>query len=91
VYGRSGRLVNKNIASPKLASASRVPDIVHAPCAKPAMRPESRDALLTTIATDQGWIEDVRFGRTASFAEIAEREEQGELAARRSFLIASLL
>jgi site-specific DNA recombinase len=42
------------------------------------MRPESRDALLTAIAKARGWIDDIRFGRSASFAEIAEREAQGE-------------
>jgi hypothetical protein len=42
------------------------------------MRPESRDALLTAIAKARGWIDDMRLGRIASFAEIAEREAQGE-------------
>jgi hypothetical protein len=45
-----------------------------APCAKPAMRPESRDALLTAIAKARGWIDNIRLGRIASFAGIAERE-----------------
>jgi hypothetical protein len=40
------------------------------------MRPESRDALLTTIAKVRGWIDDIRLGRLGSFAEIAEREVQ---------------
>jgi hypothetical protein len=31
------------------------------------MRPESRDALLTAIAKARGWVDDIRFGRTASF------------------------
>jgi site-specific DNA recombinase len=55
-----------------------VKGIVHAPCAKPAMKPESRDALLTTIVKARGWIDDIRLGRIASFAEIAKREAQGE-------------
>ena len=59
-------------------SFAAVKGIVHAPCAKPAMRPENRDALLTAIAKARGWIDDIRFGRSASFAEIAEREGQGE-------------
>ena len=42
------------------------------------MKPESRDALLTAIVRARGWIDDVRVGRVASFAEIAEREAQGE-------------
>jgi hypothetical protein len=37
------------------------------------MRPESRDALLAAIAKARGWI-DIRLGRIASFAEIAERQ-----------------
>jgi site-specific DNA recombinase len=55
-----------------------VKGIVHAPSAKPAMKPESRDALLTAIAKARRWIDDIRLGRIASFAEIAEREAQGE-------------
>ena len=51
---------------------------VFAPSAKPAMKPESRDALLTAIAQARRWIEDIRLGRIVSFAEIAEREAQGE-------------
>ena len=59
-------------------SFAAVKGIVHAPCAKPAMRPESRDALLTAIAKARGWVDDIRLGRIASFAGIAERESQGE-------------
>ncbi|MGB6325737.1 MAG: recombinase family protein [Methylocella sp.] len=59
-------------------SFAAVKGIVHAPCAKPAMRPESRDALLTAIAKARGWIDDIRLGRIASFAEIAARQAQGE-------------
>jgi hypothetical protein len=55
-----------------------VKGIIHAPCTEAAMRPESRDALLTAIAKARGWIDDIRLGRVASFAEIAEREAQGE-------------
>ena len=42
------------------------------------MKPESRDALLTAIAKARRWIDDIRLGRIVSFAEIAEREAQGE-------------
>ena len=59
-------------------SFAAVKGIIHAPCAKPAMKAESRDALLTAIAKARGWIDDIRVGRIASFAEIAEREAQGE-------------
>jgi hypothetical protein len=31
------------------------------------MRPESRNDLLTAIAKAQGWIDAIRFGRSASF------------------------
>ena len=41
------------------------------------MRPESRDALLAAIAKARGWIDDIRLGCIASFAEIAEREAEG--------------
>ena len=41
------------------------------------MRPESRDALLAAIAKARGWIDDMRLGCIASFAEIAEREAEG--------------
>jgi len=59
-------------------SFAAVKGIVHAPFAKPAMKPESRDALLTAIAKARGWIDAIRLGRIASFAEVAKREDQGE-------------
>jgi len=59
-------------------SFAAVKGIVHAPCAKPAMKPESRDALLIAIAKARGWIDDISLGRIGSFAEIAKREGQGE-------------
>jgi site-specific DNA recombinase len=62
-------------AAPNFAA---VKGIVHAPCAKPAMKPASRDALLIAIVKARGWIDDIRLGRIASFAEIAQREGQGE-------------
>jgi hypothetical protein len=46
-------------------------------------KPESRDALLTAIAKARGWIDDIRLGRIASFAGIAEREAVGEQHIRR--------
>jgi len=59
-------------------SFTAVKGIVHAPSSKPAMKPESRDALLAAIGKARRWIDDIRLGRIASFAEIAEREAQGE-------------
>jgi site-specific DNA recombinase len=59
-------------------SFAAVKGIVHAPCAKPAMKPESRDALLIAIAKARGWIDDISLGRIGSFAEIAKREGHGE-------------
>jgi site-specific DNA recombinase len=38
------------------------------------MKPESRDALLTAIAKARGWIDAIRLGRFATFAEIANQE-----------------
>jgi hypothetical protein len=34
------------------------------PALKRAMKPESRDALLTAIVKARGWIDDIRLGRT---------------------------
>ena len=45
--------------------------IIHAPCAKPALRPESRDALLTAIAKARGWINDIRLGRIPARSGVA--------------------
>jgi site-specific DNA recombinase len=59
-------------------SFAAVKGILHEPSEKPAMKPESRDALLIAIAKARKWIEDIRFGHLASFAEIAEREAVGE-------------
>jgi site-specific DNA recombinase len=55
-------------------SFAAVKGIIHEPGAKPTMKPESRDALLIAIAKARGWIDDIRLGRFASFAEIAKRE-----------------
>ena len=65
----------------RAASGTRHTDlkgIVHAPYTEPAMKPESRDALLAAITKARGWIDDIRVGAIGSFAEIAEREAQGE-------------
>jgi site-specific DNA recombinase len=62
-------------AAPSFAA---VKGIVHAPSARPELKPVSRDALLTAIAKARGWVDDIRLGRIASFAEIAKREDQGE-------------
>ncbi|MGH6846791.1 MAG: hypothetical protein ACREC0_04930 [Methylocella sp.] len=43
-----------------------------------ALSSESRDALLAAIANARGWIDAIRLGCIGSFAEIAEREIQGE-------------
>ena len=51
------------------------------------MKGETRDALLAAVAKARRWIEDMRLGRIASFAEIAERESLGE---RRIRLLAPL-
>jgi site-specific DNA recombinase len=59
-------------------SFKAVKGIIHEPGAKPTMKPESRDALLTAFAKARGWIDDIRLGRFASLAEIAEREAVGE-------------
>jgi site-specific DNA recombinase len=59
-------------------SFAAVKGIVHAPHTEPAMKPESRDALLAAIAKTRGWIDDIRVGAIGSFAEIAKREAQGE-------------
>jgi hypothetical protein len=55
-----------------------VKGIVHEPTAKPAMNPETRDGLLAAIAKARSWIEDLRLGRVATLAEIADREGLGE-------------
>ena len=39
-------------------SFAAVKGIIHAPCAKPTMKPESRDALLTAIAKARRWIDE---------------------------------
>jgi hypothetical protein len=59
-------------------SFAAVKGIIHEPREKPGMKPESRDGLLTAIAKTRKWIDDIRLGHFASFAEIAEREAVGE-------------
>ena len=58
--------------------SAAVKGIIHVPSAKSALKAETRDALLGAIVKAQRWIEDIRLGRIASFAEIATREGQCE-------------
>ena len=59
-------------------SFAAVKGIVHTHSSKTQLKLENRDALLSVIVRARGWIDDVRAGKIASFAEIAEREAQGE-------------
>jgi site-specific DNA recombinase len=60
------------------ASFAAVKGIVHEPATTAAMKPAVRDALLAAIARARRWIEDLRLGRVAGLAEIADREALGE-------------
>jgi hypothetical protein len=54
--------------------------IIHARCAKPALRPESRDAPLTAFAKTRGWINDFRLGcipARAGVARLWSAEQRG--------------
>jgi site-specific DNA recombinase len=55
-------------------SFATVKGIVHAPSARPELKPASRDALITAIAKARSWIDDIRLGRIASVAEIENAE-----------------
>ena len=59
-------------------SFAAVKGILHEPSTKPTMKPEIRDTLLAAIGKALGWIDDIRRGRIASFAGIAERGAVGE-------------
>jgi site-specific DNA recombinase len=59
-------------------SFAAVKGILHEPGEQPVLKPVSRDALLTAIAKARKWIDDIRLGHCASFAEIAKREAVGE-------------
>jgi hypothetical protein len=64
-----------------LASArvfASVKGVLHQPEAMPALKQETRDAILLAIAKARSWIDDVVSGRVQSFAEIAEREGKVE-------------
>jgi site-specific DNA recombinase len=75
----AGRLQTTTISLPwTCPSFAAVKGIVHVSGSKPALKPESRDALLAAIVKARGWINDIWVGRIASFAEIAKREAQGE-------------
>jgi site-specific DNA recombinase len=74
----TGPITTKLTLAWTAASFTGVKGIVHTPCATPTMKPSSRDALLAAIAKARSWIEDIRLGRVAALAEIAEREGQVE-------------
>src|ERR1700731_695271 len=74
-----GRHSPAMIALPWTApSFTAMKGIIHEPSTKPTMKPASQDALLTAIGKARGWIGDIRLGRIASFAVVAEREAVGE-------------
>jgi hypothetical protein len=52
--------------------------VLHQLDVKPALKPETRDAILLAIAKARSWIEDLASGRIQSVAEIAEREGKVE-------------
>jgi hypothetical protein len=60
------------------ASFVAVKGIVHEPTARRALSPETRDALLAAIAKARSWIENLRRGRVATLADIANRGSLGE-------------
>jgi site-specific DNA recombinase len=60
------------------ANFAAVKGIVHTPGPTLTMKPSSRDALLAAIAKARSWIEDIRLGRVAALAAVAEREGQVE-------------
>ena len=75
----SGEVPPITIALPWAApSFTAVKGIIHTPSPQQPMKPESRESLLTAIARARRWVDDMCEGRVASFAEIAEREAQGE-------------
>jgi site-specific DNA recombinase len=55
-----------------------VKGILHAPAAAPALKPETRDAVLGAIAKARAWIADLVEHRVVSIAEIAAREGKAE-------------
>jgi site-specific DNA recombinase len=59
-------------------SVASIKGVMHAPGADAVLKPETREALLTAISKARGWVDDIRFGRVGSFAEIAQHEGQGE-------------
>jgi site-specific DNA recombinase len=52
--------------------------VLHAPSARAAMAPDTRDALLTAIAKAKQWVAELADSEVTSFAEIAEREGKVE-------------
>ena len=55
-----------------------VKGVLHQPEAKPALKQETREAILLAVAKARSWIDDLASGRVQSFAEIAEREGKVE-------------
>jgi hypothetical protein len=56
----------------------RAIDLVIDAAVKGIIHEPGKDVLLSTIAKARGWIDNMRLGRGASFAEIAERENRVE-------------
>jgi hypothetical protein len=71
----SGTVISLPWSAPAFRS---VKGVLHQPDLKPALKPETREAILLAIAKARCWIGDLASGRVRSFAEIAEREGKVE-------------
>ena len=78
--------LNNSIGEPTILSVPWEPTkfpavkgLVHLPSqAAPALKPESRDALLAAIASARNWVDDLVSGRVATIGELAHRENRVE-------------
>jgi hypothetical protein len=72
---RSPALITLPWAAP---SFTAIKGLLHTPSQQSAMKPETRDALLTAVAKARSWIDDLVRGRVSSLAEIAKLENKVE-------------
>src|SRR5262249_6151977 len=81
---------HKDPSTPRIASgttitipwsaplAAAVKGVIHVPAHNTAMKPSSRDSLLTAIAKARSWVEELADGRLGSFVVLARREGKAE-------------
>jgi site-specific DNA recombinase len=70
-----GKIITIDWAAPSLVALKGE---LHTPSDRSSLKPEARDAILSSIVKARGWIKELSEGQLTSFQDIAEREGKCE-------------